>query len=299
MSLFSLLAEVLFVGHSLVGPTLPTMVEAGLARMEAPAEVEAQVINGASLAYNWDHSAEAEGVDGRAELAAGGVQTLIVTEAVPIAAHLQWSDTTGLVARWAGAARAGNPEAQVWLYETWPSLNSGSDGAAKDDPGGAMPWRERLDADLPLWLQAAGGQAQVIPAGQAMGLLADALAAGRVPGLSDIRDVFADDIHPNGKGLYFLAMVHVAALTGRSPEGLPPKLTRTWPSRDSVITEDQAAAFQRIAWEAVQTFPDRAAALQAAAAPEPAATPEPAAAALTDVAGAGMPQPPRPTGSRR
>ena len=31
MSLFSLLAEVLFVGHSLIGPTLPNLVEAGLA----------------------------------------------------------------------------------------------------------------------------------------------------------------------------------------------------------------------------------------------------------------------------
>ena len=55
MSLFSLLAEVLFVGHSLIGPTLPNLVEAGLAQMGQPAEVEAQIINGAPLAYAWDH----------------------------------------------------------------------------------------------------------------------------------------------------------------------------------------------------------------------------------------------------
>lgn len=265
MSLFSLLAEVLYIGHSLVGPTLPTMVEAGLAQMQEPAEVEAQIINGASLAYSWDHSANAEGVDGRAALAEGGVQSLIVTEAVPIAAHVEWSDTAGNVARWAAAARTANPEAQVWLYENWPSLNTGTPSAGKDDPGGAMPWRERLEADLALWLQAAGDQAQIIPAGQAMGLLADEIAAGRVPGVADIREVFSDDIHPNGKGLYFLAMVHLASLTGKSPEGLPAKLTRTWPSRDAVITEEQAAAFQRVAWEAVEDFVEKAKAMKASA----------------------------------
>ena len=75
-----------------------------------------------------------------------------------------------------------------------------------------------------------------------------------MPGLSSIRQVFADDIHPNGKGLYFVAMVHIATLTGRSPEGLPAKLTRTWPGRDAVITAAQAKAFQRIAWKAVSAY---------------------------------------------
>ena len=62
MLLFSLLFEVLFVGHSLIGPTLPELVEAALDRHQ-PTMVEVQLINGASLAFNWDHSAEAEGVD--------------------------------------------------------------------------------------------------------------------------------------------------------------------------------------------------------------------------------------------
>ena len=84
MSLFSLLAEVLFVGHSLVGPDLPRMVEAGLAAMEAPAPVGAQVIDGASLAWNWDHSSEAA-VDGRAALASGKVGALVLTDAAGVA----------------------------------------------------------------------------------------------------------------------------------------------------------------------------------------------------------------------
>lgn len=284
MSLFSLLAEVLYVGHSLIGPTLPNLVEAGLEQMEARASVEAQIINGATLGYNWDHSAAAEGTDGRTELARGQVKTLILTEAVPLAGHLKWSDSEGMLARWADAAVAGNDAAQVYLYETWASRNSGTGVAVPDDPGAGVPWRQRIDDDLALWLQLAGDRAQIIPAGQAMGLLADEIAAGKVPGIADIAEMFSDDIHLSGKGLYFVSMVHLAVLTGKSPEGLPPKLTRTWPSRDAVISDEQAVALQRIAWEAVQAFPAKAAAAKALMpAPEPAATAEPAAEAAAPV----------------
>ncbi|MBK6466112.1 MAG: hypothetical protein IPF96_03920 [Rhodobacter sp.] len=297
MSLFSLLAEVLFVGHSLIGPTLPNLVEAGLAQMGQPAEVEAQIINGAPLAYAWDHSSEAEGVDGRKELARGEVTALVLTEAIPLAGQVQWNDSAGLVARWAGAARAGNPRAKVWVYETWHSLASGTGAEVPDDPGATVPWRQRIDDDLPLWLAVAGDNAGIIPAGQAMGLLADEIAAGQVPGISDIREMFGDDIHPNGKGLYFLAMVHLAVLAGKSPEGLPPRLTRAWPSRDSILTEAQAAALQRIAWAAVQGFAEKAAAARAAMsgpAQDATATPTKAAAADPPPAAADRVAPPMP-----
>ena len=275
MGLVSLLVKILFVGHSLVGPTLPDLVEAGLQHMGEPAVVQAQVINGAPLAYLWDHSDQAEGVDGRAVLAGGGVTDLVLTEAIPLAGQVQWNDSEGLVARWADAAAAGSPGARVWLYESWHSLASGSGAEVPDDPGAGVAWRQRLRDDLPLWQQIAGDRARLIPAGQAMGHLADEIAAGRVPGLSDIGEVFADDIHPDGKGLYFLAMVHLAAITDRSPEGLPAKLMRTWPSRDAVITDAQAAAFQRIAWEAVSAYRATETAPVPAVDPEPAADPAP------------------------
>jgi hypothetical protein len=256
MSLFSLLAEVLYVGHSLVGPNLPVLVEAGLDQMEGPSRVEAQIINGAPLAYAWDNADQAEGVDGRAALAAG-VDHLILTEAVPLAGQLQWNDSTALVARWADAAQAGSPDVKVWVYETWHSRASGPGADVPDDPGAGVPWRQRIDDDLDLWLQVAGDRAGIIPAGQAMGLLADEIAAGKVPGVGDISEMYADDIHLSGKGTYFVAMVHLAAITGKSPEGLPAKLTRTWISRDAVISGDEAVALQRVAWTAVQDFAER------------------------------------------
>ena len=56
-----LLASVLFVGHSLISPTLPTMMDDLL-----EAEVHYQIINGAPLESAWKDSRKAEGEDDKA-----------------------------------------------------------------------------------------------------------------------------------------------------------------------------------------------------------------------------------------
>jgi hypothetical protein len=106
--------------------------------------------------------------------------------------------------------------------------------------------------------------------------------------------LFDDGIHPNGKGQYFLAMVQLAALTGRSPEGLPARLLRIWPNRASVITEAQARVLQQVAWEAVSAFAATPPPIAAPAAPavEPAPTVEPAPAPAVELAPAVEPAPP-------
>lgn len=274
MSLLSLAAQILFVGHSLVGPDLPLLTEAGLGHMGQAATVEAQIINGAPLRVNWEQSASAEGVDARVVLARGTTDVLVLTEAVPLAAQVQWNDTAGQVKAFAGLAWEANPETRVYLYETWHSLKSGPQTVIEGDPGSGVPWRERIGADRAAWRDLASEASRgrpsgspaigVIPAGQAMGRLADEIEAGRVPGMTSIREAFSDDIHPNAKGLYLVAMVHLAAITGESPQGLPARLTRNWQSRDAVISDRLAAVMQRIAWETVQAQ----GVLQAAALPE-------------------------------
>lgn len=283
MSVFSLLADVLFVGHSLVGPTLPTVLDAALNQMGEPSVVQAQIINGASLAYNWDNSVNAEGVDAKARLKDRPTDVLIMTEAQPLLGQVKFSDTAGYAAKFSALALEANPDTRLYVYETWPSLNSGPGNISKDDPDAGIPWRERLALDLPVWegvaadaSAKAGHEVKLLPAGQAMGYLADEIKAGHVPGIATIEDVFVDDIHPNGKGLYFIAMVQAAVITGRSPEGLPAKVTRAWTSRDAVMTQEQATALQRIAWEGVQAYvPGKIAATIAPPAPAPAQTPAP------------------------
>lgn len=281
MKLFSLLAEVLYIGHSLVGPDLPNVVAGGLRAMQDPATVVAQIINGAPLRFNFENSASAEGVDGRVTLQEGKTDVLILTEAIPLAEHLRWNDTPGEIVRFADLARLMNPDVRVFLYETWHSRASGPGTEIAGDPNAGMPWRERLEADLPLWEGAVAEanrrlgeeRVQLLPAGQAMARLADAVAAGEVPGVSSMDAFFSDDIHLTERGQYFVALVHVAAITGRSPEGLPAQITRAWRTRDGVVGPDLAAVLQRIAWEAVSSYRpvagDQAALMPSDAAPAP------------------------------
>ncbi|MDN5787431.1 hypothetical protein [Pseudorhodobacter sp.] len=264
MSLFALLTDILYVGHSLVGPSLPPMIEAGLAREGVQMEVAAQVINGASLKYSWEHSTEGERGDARAILPEGKTKVLVLTEAVPVGPHVEWDDSAGNVAKFAARAWEARPDTQVYIYETWPSLKSGPGVEIPGDPGSATPWRKRLTDDLPLWegmtVKANAARPEgaplvrVIPVGQAMGRLADAVAAGGVPGVTRIDALFDDDTHPDDRALYFIALVNIAVITGKDPKGLPPKLTRHWLSRAGVISDAQAAAFQRIAWDAVTEY---------------------------------------------
>ena len=297
MSLFAFLTEIVFVGHSLIGTGLPPLVDGAFRARGEAVTVEAQIINGAPLKYNWDNAAANSTLDARAHLARGQTDVLVLTEAIPLAGHVDWNDTAGQVVAFAGLAREAKPDTRVYLYETWHSLASAPGAVIPDDPGGGVPWRERIDADLALWqgvVDKANARlgdpsaVRLIPAGQAMGLAADAIARGEVPGLSDIRDLFSDDIHPNGKGFYLVAMTHLATITGQSPEGLPARLTRVWQDRASILTDEQARALQSIAWAAADPQRAREAAApplaaetadtaaSETAAPAPEATAEPA-----------------------
>ena len=143
MGSLSLLADVMFGGHSRVGPTLPGLVEAARKQLGSPSVVQAQIINGASLAYNWDHAAEAEGIDARARLADHPADVLILTEAQPLAGHIKYSATAANVAKFTALAVEANPDTRIYVYETWPSLNSGPGVVADGDPDAGVAWRER------------------------------------------------------------------------------------------------------------------------------------------------------------
>ena len=291
MSLLPLLANILFIGQTLVGPTLPDLIEAALRQQGAGVTVEAQVIDGASLRSNWDRSAEAGGVDARARLAAGAVDVLVLTEALPLANHLHPDETAAQALRFATLGLTANPALQTYLYETWHSLDSGTPQAPAGDPGAGLPWRDRIAADLPVWegiidsVNAARPQGtppmRLIPAGQAMARLAEEIDAGRVPEVASIREFFADDLHPNHRGWQFVALVQAAAISGESVEGLPARLTRHWPNRDAVISDALSDVLQRIASETVADY-RRDEAARPVAAP-PAAVPAPPAASLAPV----------------
>jgi hypothetical protein len=257
----SKLLEILLIGHSLVGHTLPDMLQHALHETPGEGRVAVHVINGAPLGWNWEHSADAEGVDARAVLPSGDFGTVVMTEALPLVNHTTWSDSHGHAALFYELAVQSNPEAQVFLYETWHSLDSGTGVAVEYDDNDHIAWRDRLDQDLALWqgivdhvnkVRAPGGAPmRLLPAGQAMGLMHDEIARGAVPGIDDIRDLFHDAIHPNDLGWYYVAMVHYAAITGQSPEGLAPRFTT---AGIDASPAELAGVMQRLAWESVAGF---------------------------------------------
>lgn len=248
-----------YLGHSLVSPVLPQMMGQLL---QEP--VEYQIINGAPLEVNWKDSSQAEGRDGRAWLKDHPVDVLVMTERIPLAGTVQWHGSAGYARQWADLAAQANPDVRPFLYESWHSLNSGTGAEVLYDDNGDIPWRKRLGDDLALWQSVAdeanrdlpeGRQPiRLIPVGQAFGRLEDAAQAGHVPGISAARDLFSDDIHPNERGFYFVAMVHYATITGKSPVGLSVQLRDPWGKSYQAPTADQARVLQEIAWQTVQDF---------------------------------------------
>ena len=251
----TLIASVLMVGHSLFGPDNPVMLQSLLRETTPTATVEAQIINGAPLSYNWEHGASAEGINARERLKEP-VDAVILTEAIPLANHLQWSNTEEAVTLYYQAAKSANPDAVIYLQETWHSLNSGTGAEIPFDfdTGAEIPWRDRLNQDLPRWQaivdevnDQTDGDLRLLPAGQAMARLDDAIQAGTVPGLTTIADVFADDIHPNTIGFYFISLLQYAVLTGENPIGLPQELEGRWGKTYRVPSAAMAKRLQDIA----------------------------------------------------
>lgn len=290
MSWLSSLAGVFFVGHSLFGATNPQMLQETLRGSVPHVQVSAQIINGAPLKYNWEQT----GPDSARQLLHhASYNAVILTEAIPLQNHLDWSDTPGFARRYRDLAQGASPETRVFLQETWHSLDSGTGKDVPYDDGDEVPWRSRLTADLPKWQgvvdqvnasSVKGTQPmQLLPAGQAMAQLHDAIDDGSVPGLRSIRDVFRDDIHPNDTGFYFLTMLQYAALTGESPVGLRSDLKD--PYGNAYATPDGALArrLQEIAWDtarldltALDPETQADASPLSSGAPAPAPAPDPA-----------------------
>ncbi|MQY42240.1 hypothetical protein GG681_06270 [Epibacterium sp. SM1969] len=264
MILSEVLSSVVFVGHSLFGHDNPQMLDQ-LLDQGTPARVEAQIINGAPLQYHWQHAAEAEGINARKRLI-DGVGAVIVTEAIPLANHLKWSNTATAVTQFYELARNANPDVDFYLQETWHSLNSGTGVAIDFDDGMSIPWRTRLKQDKASWQSIVdtvnaqtGGTVKLLEAGQALARLDDAIQAGTVPGLSKIQDVFADDIHPNSIGFYYLSLFQYAVLTGESPQGLPHQLKSQWGAAFDAPSPELAQRLQEIAEGAAQSDSETAA----------------------------------------
>ena len=239
-------ANVFFLGHSLQGWHAAAMIANFSAHAGVTYRYKSAIGNGANLMWQWDHPTTAEGHNPRTTLGAEPFDVLVMTEAIPLATHVQWSDSVANAGRFLALAYAQNPNVQAYLYETWHSRNV-------DD------WRGQLDSDRALWMSIVNGvnaahpgrDMLLIPGGRAMAALVDRIEAGGVPGISSVDALFVDDIHLSDTGWYFIAMVQYATILRRSPVGLPAATTNRFGVAIPPPPASAVPVMQAIAWQVV------------------------------------------------
>jgi hypothetical protein len=259
---------VFHLGHSLVGRDMPAM----LAQLAGAGHgYHSQLGWGTSLKEHWEPELEIQGFaqendhaayrPARQAIASGSYDSVILTEMVEISDAVRYHESAEYLARWAGLAWDANPQARIYLYETWHHTD--------DDKG----WLYRIDSDLRAYWQdkvkypalgKSSAPIHLIPAGQVKA--AFVRAAEDHGGLGDVAgvdDLFArhpdgrpDTIHFNDLGAYLVALTHFAVLYHRSPLGAPFALLRADGTAAQAPTPQTAALMQEIVWQVVLRHPE-------------------------------------------
>ncbi|NPD13883.1 hypothetical protein HOY34_01550 [Xinfangfangia sp. D13-10-4-6] len=186
----------------------------------------------------------------------GDYPVVVLTEMVALKDAIRYHNAPAELAKWAARIRAARPDARIYLYETWHSLNE-----TANDSG---DWLGRIDHDLanlwegqllaPAMQSGDAGTIYVIPGGQVMAAVARAAEAGQIPGIRGIGDLLSDDIHFNDNGAYLMALVHYAVIYHRSPLGLPFDVTRADGQKITPIDPEAARVMQSITWDVVTSY---------------------------------------------
>ena len=260
-----------YIGHSL-SDQIPDMVKSLSDDMFAvDFDWAYQSIPGAPLRWQWDRKINKDYSENppyyyafyseEGGLPTGDYNVLVLTESVP----RYWSiidDTYQYADSLVTYALSYNPNIQIYLYEDWHCIKSGTPTGCDYDID-ASPWRQRLDDDLAMWESVVDtlnnrfnpiNPICMIPAGQGLARLYDAIEEGKVPGIASIEDIFSDDIHLTDVGKYFVACVHFAMIHNTSPVGLTNQTQVWWGGDFEPPTAAQAKIFQEIAWETVNSY---------------------------------------------
>lgn len=267
-------SKTFYIGHSLsdqIGEMVKSMTES---TQGATFKLGYQSIPGAPLRWQWDRKKDKDFnnldpflygfYDENNGLASGKYDQLVLTESVPRQSQNEWgiSETYRYTDSFYVYAKKFNPDIKIYFYEVWHCIKSGTPTACDYDIN-SNPWRQRLEDDLPMWESVVtylnnkfnpSEPVCLIPVGQALARLSDEINAGTVPGLTDIFQLFSDDIHLSDQGKYFVACVHYAVLHKKSPLGLPHQLKDIWGRNFNAPTAAQAKRFQEIAWAAVLNY---------------------------------------------
>lgn len=255
--------RVYHLGHSLVGQDMPAM----LAQM-AGHGYALELGWGAALRDHFQGPAAIAGFasendtpfyrDAHQALASGEYDALVMTEMVRLADALRYKESATYAGKWAAEAVRGNPQIQLFLYESWHALDDGPDWLARfpgdlDRMWSQLLWSAARAAGRPVWL---------IPVGQVMAAVVREAESQGIAELTRREQLFdrlpdgrLDQIHPNELGDYLSALVHYAVIYGKSPVGLPAQLQRADGSPAQAPSPELARRLQEITWQVVSSQP--------------------------------------------
>jgi uncharacterized membrane protein YgcG len=252
--------NVISIGHSLLGhPTMPDAVEAFTNEVGINHSSKTQNIPGSSLQNNFQNPGQTHVDNYQTELANSNFDIFIITEAMALDAQVEWSNSYQYALSFYDYAINDNPNTRFYIFQSWDcrSVDGNCDAGRL-----TRSFTDQINYDRPLWEGMAdsimgarsGADVKIIPGGQAMLALNTAIEAGQVPSISNIGQVFADSIHLNDAGWYFMALVKYATMYQRDPTGLTNVVNNEWGQAYNMPSAATAAAMQQIAWQTVCNY---------------------------------------------
>lgn len=161
-------------------------------------------------------------------------------------------------------ALVNSPNIQFWIYAQWPGRTEWTTGAFSQGYSGwqiphpATTWEEAVDNHM-LYHETfrdyvdpsvPGKPILIVPGGLALKELKRQMDAGSIAGLSDFfNTMFEDEEHLRVPAQYLVSLVFYSCLYRQSPEG---RVTYS----GTGLTQEQALALQRIAWNVASNYPD-------------------------------------------
>ncbi len=248
-------------GHSLTDPILEPLRQLVRKSGLYGAVIDQSTIPGSPMSWRWNNAPQYGQPDAKGDI--GNYELLVLTEGVSMSLTLTSHNSDDFALRFfENAWKNGNngAGAETILYASWVHITSGPDFENPyQDPEGKIPFRERLPLEMARWKEvqdhvnanrpAGSPEMQMIPGPLIMAQAYDDIAEGLVPGLSDISDLFLDDIHVNDKGSYLMALAHYMVIYGKDPRGLPVNIGQA-----ASPTRQQAVWMQNLVWSVVSDY---------------------------------------------
>jgi Secretion system C-terminal sorting domain len=219
---------------------------------------------GSSLKHRWNTPVGFGAPDARLNIANWALLT--ITERVPLnyegGNSQQWyldgireqKEYLSLFVNNAWNNGNGGNKTPTLLWTTWTNLDN-SNG----------PWRQMLDIqgkefenmqDYANANRPSGATpVYIIPGHKMMARLFDDIQLNRVPGITNIKQFFGDNIHTNELGAYAISMIHYACIFNKSPVGLPNNLLPNAPQNTPIPSPALALYLQTMIWEVVTNYP--------------------------------------------